>query len=66
MQIHSYTFIDSEGSNRIKLDGRLSTDSDGISVLLGLNPNANVRLDEVLSDIESKISDATLLEIGRS
>lgn len=63
MQFHSYRFLQSKVDYKIKLEHRYSTDSNGISKLLGLNAEANVGLEEIVSILETKISDATILSI---
>lgn len=64
MQFHSYSYVKSNDSYKIKLEHRYSTDSAGISTLLGLNANANIDLAEIISILESKISDSTILSLG--
>ena len=64
MHFHSYK-LKQEGLNyKLVLDSRCSTDSNGISVLLGLNADANVGFEEIARILESKISDSTFLSIG--
>ncbi len=64
MQIHSYSYVRADESYKIKLEHRYSTDSAGISALLGLNDNPNVELEKIVSILESKISDSTILSFG--
>jgi len=64
MHFHAYNFANSEDGHRIALDSRLSTDTDGIAVCLGLQAEANVELDRILEAIESKISSATLFNLN--
>lgn len=64
MQFHSYSYIESDKSFKIKLSHRYSTDSAGVSSLLGLNAAANIELKEIISILESKLSDSTMLLIG--
>jgi hypothetical protein len=45
------------------IDRRLSTDSEGMAICLGLQAEAKVELEEILKNIESKLSDDTLLSI---
>lgn len=61
MQFHSYRFLQNNADYKIKLEHRYSTDSNGISKLLGLNAEANIGLEEIVSILETKISDATML-----
>lgn len=64
MQFHSYSYIQTNNSFKIKLEHRYSTDSAGISTLLGLNANADIELETIVSMLESRISDSTILQIG--
>lgn len=61
MQFHSYRLLQNKADYKIKLEHRYSTDSNGISKLLGLNADANIGLEEIVSILEAKISDATML-----
>lgn len=61
MQFHSYRLLQNKTDYKIKLEHRYSTDSNGISKLLGLNADANIGLEEIVSILEAKISDATML-----
>lgn len=61
MHFHSYDLIDDKNcSYKLKLNKRYSTDSEGISVLLGLKAEANIELEKILKTLESKINDTTL------
>jgi hypothetical protein len=65
MHFHSYSLSQkTDGSHRIDLVERLSTDSDGIALCLGLLADPNVELDSILKQIQAKISSATLFTIG--
>jgi hypothetical protein len=65
MHLHSYTFsMRSPETPRLQLDSRLSTDSDGIAVCLGLQAEASVEMDEIISQLEGKMSDSTRLDLG--
>lgn len=66
MQFHSYSYDIGFGVNKIRLRHRYSTDQAGIATLLGLKANANVKLEEVIAILETKISDITMLRIGDS
>jgi len=64
MHIHAYS-LEPEGSSfKLDLDKRLSTDSEGMATCLGLQAEAKVELEEITNNIESRLSDATLLSIG--
>jgi len=62
MHIHSYRFSQTgEGTFRINLDSRYSTDSGGIATSLGLSASPQVELEEIIAVLEDKISLATRL-----
>ena len=64
MHFHSY-MLKKEGVNyRLVLESRCSTDSVGISKLLGLNADANIGFEEIAKILESKISDATVFSVA--
>ena len=63
MHIHSYG-LDPRGSNfRLHLRERSSTDSSGVAMWLGLQANAKVELVMIVHQLESKISEKTLLTL---
>jgi hypothetical protein len=64
MHIHAYQ-ITKQTNNlyRLELDERLSTDSDGIAICLGLQADAKVDLAEIVEQIELKISSNTRFEL---
>ena len=64
MHIHSYKLKKEEKDFKLVLDSRHSTDSNGISKLLGLNANAKIGFDEIAKILETKISDSTIFSIG--
>ncbi len=63
MHIHSYALNSENHEYKIDLAKRLSTDSEGMSLCLGLQAEAKIELDAILRSIEAKLSDATLLSI---
>lgn len=64
MHFHSYTIsLDKKKLYKLKLDKRYSTDSIGISTLLGLKAEANIKLEEVIKILELKINDTTLFTL---
>ncbi len=63
MHIHSYALNNENHEYKIDLDKRLSTDSEGMALCLGLKAEAKIGLDTILRSIEAKLSDATLLSI---
>lgn len=64
MHIHAYNLgqID-DGTFRLNLDTRLSTDTDGVARLLGLQADANIALEKILEQLEAKISQHTLFTV---
>jgi hypothetical protein len=60
MHFHSYRFFDSKDGNRLELFRRLSTDTNGIAMCMGLLADANIELEEILATLEGKISDKTV------
>lgn len=59
-QFHAYSLASqTNGSFRIQLADRLSTDSEGIAQCLGLQTEARVELDVIIRNLERKISTAT-------
>lgn len=66
MQFHSYSLQQSEGGEwRLQLGERLSTDSSGIAKCLGLQGEANVEFEEIIKQLEAKVSGQTLLNLGQ-
>lgn len=65
MQLHAYGLSPQKNlSYRLDLASRLSTDSDGIAVCLGLQAETKVELGKIIEQIESKISKDTLFRLG--
>ena len=64
MHFHAYSLDNIGGSFKLHLNSRLSTDSRGISTLLGLNAKANIQFDEIARILEAKISDNTVFDIS--
>mgnify|MGYP003450310439 CR=1 FL=1 len=64
MHFHAYSLDNIGGSFKLHLNNRLSTDSSGISTLLGLNAKANIQFDEIARILEAKISDNTVFDIS--
>ncbi len=50
-------------SHHLNLTSRLSTDSDGIAICLGLKAETRIELTKIIEQIESKISTDTLLQL---
>ncbi len=65
MQIHTYTLGQTQDNSfRIELQERFSTDTDGIANALGLNVSPKVELEQIITLLEAKISDKTLLQVS--
>ena len=65
MHIHSYAMKKTKGrAYRLDLGSRLSTDTEGIARSLGLQAEANMELETIIKQLESKISAETLFTIG--
>lgn len=62
MHFHSYELSENPKPS-IKLDRRLSTDTVGIAKCIGLQAEANIKLEEIIKILENKISNETLLRI---
>jgi hypothetical protein len=64
MHFHSYSLKENEnGGLRLQLGERLSTGSAGIAKCLGLQGEANVELEDILKQLEAKISVHTLMSM---
>jgi hypothetical protein len=64
MHFHSYELLQNQNkSYSISLLERFSTDAEGIAKCLGLQAEANIGLDIILQNLESKISSITLLKL---
>jgi len=61
MHLHAYR-VDRQNDDtyRLGLDSRLSTDTEGISICLGLQAEARVELQEIITALEQKISPETV------
>lgn len=65
MQIHAYRMAQTDdGAFSLSLGSRLSTDSEGIAACLGLQADANVDLERIVQQLETKISRQTLFTLG--
>jgi hypothetical protein len=63
MQFHSYSLCMENARPHLELSSRLSTDSEGVAASLGLQAESSVELEEIISQLEAKLSDRTLLSI---
>lgn len=64
MHFHSYQLIKNPTPS-LKLDKRISTDTSGIAKCIGLQAEANVKLEEIIKVLENKISNETLLRFEK-
>ncbi len=64
MHFHAYCLKKEKQDYKLILESRYSTDSAGISKLLGLNANANLQFEEIAKILEAKISDLTIFSIA--
>ena len=64
MHFHAYRLNRDGKDYKLVLNSRCSTDSSGISRLLGLNAEANIGFEEIATILESKISDSTVFTIS--
>ncbi len=64
MHFHSYKLVHDDAGHRLKLDERFSTNTEGVTVCLGSQAEANVDMDQVVTAIEAKISPATLFKLN--
>jgi len=65
MHLHAYGLSEQKDlAYRLNLTSRLSTDSDGIAVCLGLQAETKVELGKIVEQIEWKISKDTLFQLG--
>lgn len=63
MHFHSYSLDKNNGRYNLKLENRLSTDSDGIAKCIGLQAEAKVELEIIFEVIQAKLSERTLFII---
>lgn len=65
MHLHAYCVSKQKDSSyRLNLSSRLSTDSNGIAVCLGLQAETKVEIDKIIAQIETKITRDTLFCLG--
>lgn len=64
MHFHAYSLSPGEHDYRLELEERLSTDGAGIARCLGLQSEAKMEVQQLLSRIDQRISDKTLLSIA--
>jgi hypothetical protein len=64
MHFHAYELRQAAAGYSLKLKERISTDTAGIALCLGLQADSKVELQAILKQIESKLSQSTLLTVG--
>jgi hypothetical protein len=65
LHIHSYLLGPIKNNYKIELSERLSTDAEGLSVCLGLQAESCIELENILKQLERKISKNTLFVFGQ-
>lgn len=64
MHFHAYSVSKRPDSHySLSMESRLSTDSGGIGKCLGLQTEAKIELEQIVSALEAKISDVTILSL---
>jgi hypothetical protein len=64
MQFNAYELRQEATAYTLKLKERISTDSAGIAMCLGLQAETKVELQTMLDQIEAKLPQSTLLTVG--
>lgn len=64
MHIHSYALKEDDGEFQLELQSRFSTDADGIATCLGLQAEARIELENLIAELERKLSSDTLLTLA--
>jgi hypothetical protein len=64
MQFHAYELFQEDDAYTLKLKERISTDTAGVAMCLGLQADTKVELQTMLAQIEAKLPHSTLLTIG--
>lgn len=64
MHLHAYRMTRQDGGDfRLSMTNRLSTDAEGIAACLGLQAEARVELEQIVTSLQAKISAATLFTL---
>lgn len=63
MHFHSYKLEEVQSQPRMYFASAISTDANGIAACLGLNVSPSVELETILSTLQAKISEKTLITI---
>ena len=62
--IHSYSLDEANGNSlRMQLSNRISTDSNGIALCLGLQAEAKIELELLVKYLETRISANTIFNV---
>jgi hypothetical protein len=64
MHFHAYELRQDAAAYTLRLQERISTDTAGIAMCLGLQADTNVELQTMLSQIEAKLPQSTLLTVA--
>jgi hypothetical protein len=64
MQFHAYEIRKEVTAYSLRLRERISTDTAGIAMCLGLQADTKVELQTMLDQIEAKLPQSTLLTVG--
>ena len=63
MHFHTYRLEEVQNQPRLRFASAISTDANGIAACLGLNVSPSVELETIISTLQAKISEKTLLTI---
>lgn len=64
VHLHAYSINQTQNMNfKLSMIERLSTDAEGITTCLGLQAEAQIRYEEIVSVLESKIFTHTLFQL---
>jgi hypothetical protein len=66
MHFHAYSMKPEANGHKLELAKRLSTDTNGIALCLGLQSEAKVEMEAILALIEQKISERTRFSINQA
>lgn len=63
MHFHAYRLEEVQNQPRLRFASAISTDANGIAACLGLNVSPSVELETIISTLQAKISEKTLLTV---
>lgn len=67
MHFHAYNMaVGVGGGHKLTLETRLSTDCDGVAKALGLQNEAKVDMEVILSAIEKRVTDKTRFDFNQA